>query len=395
MRLICTFDNQKQAYQLSAFLTSQGVENKLEVTKINEWDSPEYGNVTCRLWVYDEEQTDAAMKFADEFMQNPNDPRFHLSAHPFQKSSPILLKPDAIETPSRKRIVGPPAKEQPLGVVTLYTLMICILLLVVDTFTSPAYHNISRTIPTTPVFTSSINKGLLYDYPKAYELIDRLVSSYGIESLQNPETLPQPGQNLLQQFNQTPYWQGFYEQFVEHVKQPEKPVAINAPMFEKIRQGEWWRLFTPALLHSDLFHLFFNMVWLVVLGRQMEQKLGSFRYLLFIVFTAVFSNTAQYLMSGANFLGFSGVLCAMLAFIWVRQRKAGWEGYQLDKNTFRFITVFILLMFALQNLSFFLEVYSNTFMPISVANTAHLSGAFMGYILAHLPFFTWHAKKKF
>ncbi len=234
----------------------------------------------------------------------------------------------------------------------------------------------------------------MYDYPKAYELIDRIVKAYGIESLQNLDALPQAGQYLLQQFNQTPYWQGFYDKFVEHFKHPEQAWNFDAPMFEKIREGQWWRLFTPCLLHSDLFHLFFNMIWLVVLGRQMEQKIGSLRYTLFIVITAVFSNTAQYLMSGSNFLGFSGVLCAMLAFIWVRQRRAGWEGYQLDKSTFTFITFFILFMFALQNLSFFLEVYSNTTMPIGIANTAHLTGAFIGFILGRMQFFTWHARQK-
>jgi GlpG protein len=394
MRLICTFENQKQAYQLSSFLMNQGIENKLEVIKNTAWDSHEYGNIACRIWVYDEDQAEAAMGYASEFVHNPDDPRFQLSASSFQKPTPQLLKPDAIEMPSRAKASLPSPKGQPLGAVTLYTLITCILLLIAATFTTPNYRNISHTIPYTPVFTSSLNKLLMYDYPKAYELIDRIVSTYGIDSLLNPEAIPAAGQYLLQQYTQTPYWQGYYEQLVEHFKEPENPLKTNAPMFEKIREGEWWRLFTPALLHSDLFHLFFNMIWLVVLGRQIEQKIGSVRYILFILITGIFSNTAQYLMSGANFLGFSGVLCAMLAFIWVRQRKAGWEGYQLDKSTFTFITVFILLMFALQNFSFFLEVYSNTSMPIAIANTAHLSGAFVGFILARTSFFAWHAKKR-
>lgn len=394
MRLICTLEDQRQGYQLSSFLMGQGIENQLEVITNTDWDSSDYGSVVCRVWAYDEDQMENALRLTNEFLSNPDQSRFQLPSNISQKPTlPSQVQDKGVSSapPPKKTFQSP--KEQPLGAITLYTLIICVLLLIVSTFTSPSYRNISHRIPPTPVFTSPINKALMYDYPKAYQLIDRIVNAYGIESLQNLETLPSGGQQLLKQFDETPYWQGFYDKVVAHFKQPEQSWNFNAPLFEKIRNGEVWRLFTPALLHEGLFHLFFNMIWLVVLGRQIEQKIGSLRYLIFIAVTAAISNTAQYLMSGADFLGFSGVLCAMLAFIWVRQRRAGWEGYQLDRNTFAFIAFFILFMFALQNLSFFLEVYSNTVMPIGIANTAHVIGALSGYVLGHMKFFTWQTNK--
>lgn len=39
--------------------------------------------------------------------------------------------------------------------------------------------------------------------------------------------------------------------------------------------GDWWRIVTGAFLHIDLRHLLFNMVVLFLLGRRLEQTIGS------------------------------------------------------------------------------------------------------------------------
>ena len=94
-------------------------------------------------------------------------------------------------------------------------------------------------------------------------------------------------------------------------------------------------------------------------------------------------------MSGSNFIGFSGVLCAMITFTWFRQKHAAWEGYDLLPMTMAFISLFVVAMFGIQLLSFFLEI--NGIAPITpgVANTAHLTGAFAGYLLARSNLFSW------
>ena len=46
--------------------------------------------------------------------------------------------------------------------------------------------------------------------------------------------------------------------------------------------------FFPILLHADIFHLFFNMLWLIVLGKQIEQRLKTGRYVLFILLIAMY-----------------------------------------------------------------------------------------------------------
>jgi len=65
-------------------------------------------------------------------------------------------------------------------------------------------------------------------------------------------------------------------------------VAHNAdsPLFEQwalqpsaVAGGAWWQLLTSGFLHIGAIHLAFNMIALWVIGRDLEQVLGSARFL--------------------------------------------------------------------------------------------------------------------
>lgn len=388
MRLICTLDDQHRAYALSTFLIHHGIENQLELITNTDWGSNEYGTATCHIWSFDEDQLEPALQYVNEFLQNPDDPRFYA----YMQENPPPFKESALnpEGPNQKEI---PMSTNQLGTLTSAILIICILLFMTASLTAPTVtHLPPASIPYTPILSAPISKELMYDYPQAYEIVDRIISTYGTEALVHTETLPPAGQELLQKFYKTPFWHGFYEMVVTHLKKPDTSWQFDAPMFEKIQQGEVWRLFTPVLLHHDIFHIFFNMIWLVILGKQMEQRLTKGRYLLFILIAGIISNTAQYFMSGANFIGFSGILCAMLAFIWVKQRNSPWEGYQLERGTIALIAFFVLFMLTLQIASFIVEISSDTSFFIGIANTAHLVGAATGFALAKSNYFTWNQK---
>lgn len=382
MRLISTLNDPHRGYTLSAYLSHKGITNQLEVVTNTDWSSHEYGSTTCRLWVQDEDRVEEAMQIVREFEVDPENPRFHVpmetSATFQEEQNAINMEPSAV---ARVR--------EPMGFVTRYILVLCSLLLFIGMLTSPTVTTVPNYLPYEPVLSSPINKSFLYDYPQTYELTDRLVHLYGLDALNNPDTLPAEGKYLVNELLHTPYWEGLYPQLLKHYQKVKTSWDFSAPMFEKERQGEIWRFFSPMFLHNDLFHLFFNMIWLVVLGKQMEQRLGKWKYILFIGIAGLVSNTAQYMMTGPNFIGFSGVLCAMLTFIWFRQKRAAWEGYQLEGGTMAFISLFILLMFTLQAISFFLEAHGNNMIAIGIANTAHLTGAFVGYVLARLNLFAW------
>ncbi|MEI8366116.1 MAG: rhomboid family intramembrane serine protease, partial [Parachlamydiaceae bacterium] len=96
-------------------------------------------------------------------------------------------------------------------------------------------------------------------------------------------------------------------------------------------------------------------------------------------------------IAGASFLGFSGILCGMLTFIWMRQKIAPWEGYPLPRSTFLFMMYFIFTMLGIQLISFYLEVEHQLSLASGIANTAHFAGAAIGLLLGRLSFFSWNA----
>lgn len=62
---------------------------------------------------------------------------------------------------------------------------------------------------------------------------------------------------------------GFSEPLVRALAQVNLAVA----------EGQWWRIFTAALLHASFTHLLFNMWALWVLGPQVERGVGAGPYL--------------------------------------------------------------------------------------------------------------------
>lgn len=386
MRLIHIFNDEKHARMCAAFLSKESIENELDITTNTDWGSSDYGTVTCKLWIIDEDKMDAAREWLDLFLQNPDDPRFQIKKsipetvlEPFT-SDEALKQMETVAQATRKSI----RKQQSMGIVTFYLLIGCILIFLITQSTSNKPEEAPPNLPWLPMFASPLEKALLFDYPATYELLDKIINSYGLDSILHPESLPAEGKHLLREVNRTPYWKGFYSKLVNYLGPKEIPITFDEPMFEKIRQGEIWRLFTPVLLHNDIFHILFNMIWLLVLGKQIEMRLGTMRYIGFIVVTGVFSNTAQYLMTGPDFIGFSGILCAMITYVWFRQKRAPWEGYQLLPVTMGFVTVFILAIVFVQIISFFIEISGMpNVLSTQIANTAHLAGAFIGIVLSY------------
>jgi GlpG protein len=385
MRLIGILEDEKKGLTFSSFLHQKGIIHQLEMEPNHDWGSDDYGTSQCKIWIENEDQVDLAIAWLNEFKLNPQDPLFH-----FVQSPPPLPSSDPLEeevTPSTKKRVEK-WENMPMGSMTRFFLILCSMLFVATQLFKSSL-DVTPDATTISFISSPVEQALLYDYPHFYELINQFIHIYGFEGLNNPSHLSPEGEKFIQKIHQTPFWQGIYESISKVGFINTLEGNFKAPLFEKIREGEIWRFFTPALLHGDIFHIFFNMLWLMVLGKQIEQRVKASRYVLFIVLIGIFSNTAQYLMSGSNFVGFSGILCGMLTFIWVRQNQTPWEGYQLDRLTFSFMMFFILGMALLQVLSFVLELFFQIDIAPNIANTAHLSGAFIGLLFGRLEFFSW------
>lgn len=385
MRLLINLSDQKLGYALSSYLTKEGIDNKLESHADTDWGSANYGVMGCKIWVIDEDHFNDAKTIAEQFLADPTHKRYYNNPAPPKPSTPLTFKTVAAKAKATK----PPVKIEPMGKLTSFLIILCTVIYFFSELSSPVLEKgIPANLPATPFVMPAIYKGMLFDYPFAFDIIDKIINAYGENALLTPADLPPEGQVLLQQFYNTPYWTGIYDAVLE-AHQQGTPIQIKAPLFEKIRQGEVWRLLTPCLLHGNILHLLFNMLWLAVLGRQMENRLSLGKYAAFMIIVGVLSNTAQYLMGGANFLGISGILTGMLAFVWIRQRKAAWEGYRLEQGTLGFIAFFVLLMFAIQLAAFVAQFFYGMHFSPAIANTAHLSGALVGYLLGKTRFFSW------
>lgn len=372
MRLICTITSEhpdENPFAFSQMLSNRGIENSCEEVILPE------GTTFYRIWVTDEEKMGAAQRAYQEYQQNPG-------RHPFTEP-PAPNDIEHLPPPETRVKKAPPPRRPsflspaPYGRVTIFILLLCGLLYLGGEMGRSDLPPKIPGVVELPLF-SSIYKPLLFDYPHYFTLRDELI--------QSPDN-----KALLDEIKKSSFWQGLYPLVVNHLKARE-PLAYSGPTFEKIKEGEIWRLFTPAILHFNFLHIFFNILWFILLGNQIEYRIGSIRYLLLILITAVIANIAQYLMSGPIFLGISGVVVGLAGFIWARQQKAPWEGYLLNRATLIFLGAFVFGMCALQILFFIIEISSSHQGIMPIANTAHIVGGIVGYLLGRLSLFRLQKK---
>lgn len=394
MRLIGKLNSEELSKQFCAFLKQEGIASEYDMATIQDWGDDSYGESLCNIWVVNEDQIEQAKKELQTFLEDPENKRYQLKTE-LETSSSSSYPPSTPSTESSSfeeyqksphwapNHPSPPQKIKP---VTLYILIACVWIFIWSWTSAPdiEVEKIPKNLPPLPFYASPIYKALAYDYPRSNEILDELIEKYGMEVL-GQKQMPPSAYPLIQEYNKSPSWNGFYPYLVSFLR--NEPLPQKAPLFEKIRQDEFWRSITPIFLHGNLIHLFFNAMWILVLGIQIEERIKALRYLLLIVISAIISNTAQYLMSGPNFIGISGVVCALLAFIWVRQKKAPWEGYRIPSSTFKMVLFFILGMVVLEIISFITDVYFNSAFSLGIANTAHLIGGLTGYLMAKLPLF--------
>ena len=131
------------------------------------------------------------------------------------------------------------------------------------------------------------------------------------------------------------------------------------------------RLLGPAFFHFSWLHIVFNTMWWWQLGGSVEQITGKFSLINLLVVSALVSNVGQFFVDGPNFGGLSGVVYALVGYVW----WMGWlmpeKGLSLPKPIIGFMLFWLLLGYT-------------SLMPINVANTAHLLGLLSGCIMAYM-----------
>ncbi|WP_394146392.1 rhomboid family intramembrane serine protease GlpG [Vibrio atypicus] len=142
--------------------------------------------------------------------------------------------------------------------------------------------------------------------------------------------------------------------------------ALHFPAFAG-QEWQLWRWVSHAVLHFSIMHIAFNLLWWWQLGGDIEQRLGSGKLLQLFVVSAALSGAGQYWVEGANFGGLSGVVYALVGYLWMLGYKAPQLGLSMPKPVIGFMLVWLVLGFV------------QPFMAI--ANTAHLAGLISGVII--------------
>lgn len=260
------------------------------------------------LWIRDEDRLDEAQRTLEEYRQSPEDPRY-VEAH--QKAQSVRGEKRRQEKVARKNYVD------------------------------------VRTMWSAPASRRPLTIGLILASIAVTVLTDR-------------------GQQIEPVFSKLAITE-------------VRPVGLDriqwTPGLPEIHRGEVWRLVTPMLLHMGWLHLIFNMLWMLDLGSQIEVRRGTWRLALIVLISAAVSNWLQYwyplqfqgdrlFKPNPLFGGMSGVVYAMLGYVWMKTRLEPRLGLYLDPSTVTFMLIWLVVCF------------TGWLGPI--ANTAHLAGLLVG-----------------
>jgi rhomboid protease GluP len=145
------------------------------------------------------------------------------------------------------------------------------------------------------------------------------------------------------------------------------PIVFLAKSNNLIREGQLWRLLTPALVHGSLPHILFNMYALLSFGTGLERYFGHGRFFLLYVLGAFAGNVMSFLLTNANSVGASTAIFGII----------GAEGIFLFQNRKLFAGQF---RNAIGNVIFVVAV--NLFLGLAptIDNWGHIGGLLGGLI---------------
>ena len=128
---------------------------------------------------------------------------------------------------------------------------------------------------------------------------------------------------------------------------------------------QFWRIFSPSLIHFSAMHIIFNLLWWWYLGGKIENRLGLKPLLILLLVAGTLPNIMQYYLAGPNFGGLSGVVYAVVGYTWIMGVKRPESGIGLPPAYIGFMLLWLVFGFT--------DMFG-----LSIANGAHIGGLFVG-----------------
>jgi Uncharacterized membrane protein (homolog of Drosophila rhomboid) len=150
----------------------------------------------------------------------------------------------------------------------------------------------------------------------------------------------------------------------------DQPVMIwLAWPYDASVQYEAWRYFTHALMHFSVLHILFNLLWWWYLGGAVEKRIGSGKLVVITAISALLSGFVQHYFSGPWFGGLSGVVYALMGYVWLRGEREPQSGIYLQRGLIIFSLVWLV--------AGWFDLFG-----MSIANGAHVTGLAVGLAMA-------------
>jgi rhomboid protease GluP len=154
-----------------------------------------------------------------------------------------------------------------------------------------------------------------------------------------------------------------------------------AKINERIRDGEYYRLFSSMFLHLNLMHIVFNGYALYILGRDVESLFGTARFAIIYFLGGLSGSLASFIFTAAPSVGASGAIFAIfgaeMVYFYRHRQLHGAAGRQ-------HLNQLIILMVI--NLALGIFSTATTF---QIDNAGHLGGLVGGVVL------TWFIGPKY
>lgn len=135
-----------------------------------------------------------------------------------------------------------------------------------------------------------------------------------------------------------------------------------------VQHFQLWRYFTHALLHFSLLHIVFNLLWWWYLAGQVEKYIGSAKLIEISLVAALISGWTQSLFSGIWFGGLSGVVYALMGYVWWYGERQPQSAVGIPRGVIGFAVLWILVGWF-------------DWFGLQVANAAHISGLIIGLLM--------------